>query len=207
MKSSNTINFFKLIAVLTMLIDHAGAILFPEYEILRALGRISFITFAFVLVHNYKYFSKDSLMFKKRLFWFALISQVPFIYAFNDYHLNIFFSFLLSIILIELLSGKRYILFVFLLPLSLLVNYSILGVLFMVILYFSNFKKFGNVILLVILAALINYSKIYSLISGITIIMLIYGNFEIQIRALSKYFYYWFYPVHLILLKTLSYFL
>lgn len=207
MKSSDTINLFKLVAVFTMLLDHAGAILFPEYEILRVLGRISFITFAFVLVHNYKYFSKDLKLFKKRLFIFALISQIPFIYAFNDYHLNIFFTFLFSIILIELFSGKRYFFFMLLLPLSLFVNYSILGVLFIVALYFSDFKKIGNVVLLIIIAALINYSKIYSPISVLTVIVLIYLNLNYKIGRIDKSFYYWFYPVHLILLKTFSYFL
>lgn len=207
MKSSDTINLFKLMAVFTMFLDHLGAILLPEYEVLRVLGRISFITFAFILVHNYKYFSKDLGLFKKRLFIFALISQIPFIYAFNDYHLNIFFTFLFSIILIELLSGKRYILFMLLLPFSFFVNYSILGVLFIIALYFSDFKKIGNVVLLVIIAALINYSKIYSPISMLTVIVLIYFNFEVRFNIFNKYFYYWFYPVHLVLLKALSYFL
>ena len=37
----------KLIACVTMLIDHAGAVLFPQYISLRVIGRIAFPIYCF----------------------------------------------------------------------------------------------------------------------------------------------------------------
>jgi len=37
----------KLIAVLAMITDHVGAVLFPQYIILRIIGRITFPIMAF----------------------------------------------------------------------------------------------------------------------------------------------------------------
>ena len=34
--------FLKLIAIVTMLIDHMGAIFFPQYRVMRIIGRIAF---------------------------------------------------------------------------------------------------------------------------------------------------------------------
>ena len=39
----------KMIAIVAMLIDHIGAVLFPQIEILRIIGRIAFPIFAFTL--------------------------------------------------------------------------------------------------------------------------------------------------------------
>ncbi|MEJ2240562.1 MAG: TraX family protein [Candidatus Bathyarchaeota archaeon] len=69
--------FLKWIAIITMTIDHIGAVLYPQLQILRIIGRISFPLFAYLLVlgmettHNIRnYFI--------RLFTFAFISQIPF---------------------------------------------------------------------------------------------------------------------------------
>ena len=40
-------NVLKIIACITMLLDHMGFILFPEYPIFRIIGRIAFPIFAF----------------------------------------------------------------------------------------------------------------------------------------------------------------
>ena len=40
-------NILKLLAALTMVIDHAGLLLFPQTAVLRWIGRISFPLFAF----------------------------------------------------------------------------------------------------------------------------------------------------------------
>jgi len=44
-----TTRSIKIIAILTMTIDHVGVILYPRVELLRIIGRISFPLFAFVL--------------------------------------------------------------------------------------------------------------------------------------------------------------
>ena len=58
-------NSLKLIAALTMLIDHMGIMLFPNVAVLRCIGRISFPIFAFMISEGARY-TKD----KTRYFLF-----------------------------------------------------------------------------------------------------------------------------------------
>ena len=48
-------NVLKIIACITMLLDHMGFILFPEYPIFRIIGRIAFPIFAFLLAEGCYY--------------------------------------------------------------------------------------------------------------------------------------------------------
>ena len=48
-------NALKIIAAITMLVDHIGFILFPGVTILRILGRISFPIFAFMIAEGCHY--------------------------------------------------------------------------------------------------------------------------------------------------------
>lgn len=47
-----TSNAIKLIACISMLIDHAGVILFPEYPFLRWIGRLAMPLFAFTVAEG-----------------------------------------------------------------------------------------------------------------------------------------------------------
>ena len=97
-------DILKLIAILTMTIDHLGYIFTPSYEMpLRFIGRISFPIFAFLLAYNLT--QKD--LFKKyitRLTSFAVSTSlilIPFKYQIgNVLPLNIFWTLLLGVITI-----------------------------------------------------------------------------------------------------------
>ena len=96
----------KMIACITMLIDHIGAscieagLLLPELErgevsggalnqlslfqldrVLRFTGRLAFPIFCFLLVEGFVH-TRDVKKYVRRLFLFALISEVPFDLAF-----------------------------------------------------------------------------------------------------------------------------
>lgn len=45
----------KIVALICMLIDHAGATLFPQCDILRSIGRVSFPLYAFLLAQGCKH--------------------------------------------------------------------------------------------------------------------------------------------------------
>lgn len=76
------------IAMITMLIDHIGAVFFPHIIELRIIGRIAFPIYAFAVYIGYKH-TRDVQKYIWRLFWIAIISQVPFMAAFNHYSLNV----------------------------------------------------------------------------------------------------------------------
>lgn len=96
------------IAMITMLIDHIGAVFFPHIIELRIIGRIAFPIYAFAVYIGYKH-TRDVQKYIWRLFWIAIISQVPFMVAFNHYSLNVvwtLWSALLVLFVIDKLPSK-----------------------------------------------------------------------------------------------------
>lgn len=73
----------KLIAIITMIIDHIGAAFFPDMIIFRSIGRIAFPIFAYQLAIGYKHTS-NLAAYARRLFIFACISYTPYIYFLGD---------------------------------------------------------------------------------------------------------------------------
>lgn len=92
----------KLIAIITMIIDHIGAAFFPGVTIFRTIGRIAFPIFAYQLAKGYKHTSNLSA-YSIRLLIFALISYIPYIYFLgegltpNPLALNVMFLLLAGI--------------------------------------------------------------------------------------------------------------
>ena len=64
----------KVIAIITMIIDHVGAVIFKEYDIFRIIGRISFPIFCFLLVEGY-FYTRNVYKYLGRLILFAVISE------------------------------------------------------------------------------------------------------------------------------------
>jgi len=83
----------KIIAIVAMLIDHTGAILisphateYPTlYLVSRGIGRIAFPIFVFLIVEGF-YHTRDVKKYLKRLGIFAIISEIPFDFAFYNYN-------------------------------------------------------------------------------------------------------------------------
>lgn len=82
-KLNRDTHFLKLIAMLTMLCDHAGKMLFPQYPILRLIGRIAFPIYAYCLAVGCVY-TQNPLNYLKRFLLLALIVQP--IYAVSMAH-------------------------------------------------------------------------------------------------------------------------
>lgn len=73
---NNDTNLLKLVAMIAMFTDHAGKMLFPEYPIMRVIGRMAFPIYAYCIAVGCVY-TKDFLSYFKRIVLLALISQ-PF---------------------------------------------------------------------------------------------------------------------------------
>jgi len=75
-------SWLKVIAMITMTIDHMAAFLpfFHEYAtlyyVMRSIGRIAFIVFAFLLAEGFIH-THNKRKYGRNLLVFALISQLP----------------------------------------------------------------------------------------------------------------------------------
>jgi len=109
----------KLIACVTMLIDHLAAVLISvrlmnnleEYAsqllsvhyLMRIVGRIAFPIYCFLLVEGV-YHTRNSKKYGLRLFIGMLLSEIPFDLAFS-YRGNVFFDWTSNSVMVTLLLG------------------------------------------------------------------------------------------------------
>ena len=101
----------KCIAIVSMALDHTGAVLYPSQIWLRCLGRIAFPIFCFLIVEGF-FHTHDVRRYMGRLGVFALISEIPYDLAFRgvplEYaHQNVFFTLLIGIGMVVLLERNR----------------------------------------------------------------------------------------------------
>ncbi|MGB3292779.1 MAG: TraX family protein [Phormidesmis sp.] len=86
----------KVIAALTMLVDHIEVVFYPDLDWLRVIGRISFPLFVWLLVQGEAY-TKDIKRYGLRLGLLGLISQPVYQIAFDVEHPNILFLLLIGL--------------------------------------------------------------------------------------------------------------
>ncbi|MFD1886564.1 TraX family protein [Paenibacillus wenxiniae] len=86
------------IAMITMLIDHLGYAFFSDERYLRVIGRIAFPIYCYLLVVGYQR-TRNVQKYTVRLLLIAMLSQFPFMYAFNISNLNVVFTLLFGLLL------------------------------------------------------------------------------------------------------------
>jgi hypothetical protein len=208
----------KWIAIITMTVDHVGAILYPEFTVLRFIGRLSFPLFAYLLILGIEN-TRNVRNYFVRLFIFALISQVPFFLAL-DYgpfdSLNIFFT--LSSGLLFIYFFKKSSVFVLVPVFASLVlpfDYGIYGIAMIgCIFILKENTKFGVASLVLLnLLFLVPLNSQFLSISAIPLIVLHKNGSlkitketteEVAIPLWRKYFFYVYYPLHLTLLYIIN---
>ena len=100
----------KIIAMISMVLDHVGDLFFPGATWMRAAGRLAMPLFAFCIAEGYAH-TRDRRKYLLRMGIFALISEIPFDLAFESRiglsHQNIMLSFFLSILALMLYDRIR----------------------------------------------------------------------------------------------------
>lgn len=219
----------KLIAILTMLIDHIGAVLYPDQMIFRYIGRIAFPIFVFLIVEGF-YHTRNIRKYELRLLVFAFISEIPYDLAFNDAVLefqsqNVFFTLFLGLLMMDLMKKVKeqhwksiLILVIFVVAAALLkTDYDAGGIL--LVYFFYRFRSQP----IITYAALGGISlfifgpvECWSLLAVIPLLLYngergfrqdgkIYGGGADGAGAVFiKYLFYVFYPAHLLILHFLS---
>lgn len=217
LKTNLDTNLIKLIAIISMTVDHVGGAFFPEYPVFRWIGRIAFPLFCYCLTVGMLY-THDIKKYLLRLGAFALISQPFWILAFNSddivgniFNLNIFFTLIVSLLATWGFKEKKWWLFIAGIILLNVVNfdYAMTGLILMMIFYLCRNKPWLGAIIytLTYLPALNGYMedplalKIGGHAIGFEIFALlalpfIYIHTKSNLK-ISKWFFYIYYPVHL----------
>ena len=97
--------WLKLIACITMLADHIGAILLPGCVLLRIIGRLSFPIYCFLLAEGAAH-TRNAKGYALRLLICAILSEIPHDLALSGRvltlgSLNTMFSLLLGFLMIQ----------------------------------------------------------------------------------------------------------
>lgn len=226
----------KLIAIITMFIDHIGAVIVERmlymtgntgnftYEqmqnldtILRGIGRLGFPLFCFLLVEGFVH-TRNVGKYALRLFLFALLSEIPFNLAFTGRwffggYQNVFFTLLIGLLVMwvcRLIEEKthfnrvlQYILGIVVVIVGALfaellrTDYAGIGVLCIMALYlFKNNRH------LQIPVGAISFC--WEIPAPLAFVPVAFYNGKRGWKM--KYFFYIFYPVHLIVLYLIAYF-
>ena len=209
-------NILKIIAAISMLIDHIGYMFFPEVSIFRIIGRLSFPIFAFMIAQGCIY-TRNKALYLVRMLLLAIACQIPYFFIAKEIYLGILFTFSLSIIAIYAFllfknSQKRILtfpLFVFTVAMIYFINklieidYGFWGCivpLFAVIFKKQPYNTSSFFVGLVILSVSLDGIQPYCLLA-LPFLFLYSGK---RGKANMKYFFYIFYPLHLVILYAVN---
>lgn len=230
-KRISRLDALKWIALIAMVIDHIGLMFFPEETAFRVIGRISFPIFAYLVAEgSFKTRNRKRYLF--RIWFFALLAQVPYMIAFDKMELNILFTLFAGLLLVHLGWSYAMLIFVFLIWFSIPISYGWWGVLLIMI--FATFRKkeegdfyeeskiarfmpnstgFAHIALLACLSLLtclyvwVEEMPTYQIFAvlGVAIALFFPHIKRITYLETHKYFFYIFYPAHLIVLAIFYY--
>ncbi len=120
----------KILAMALMLCDHAWATVVPWNNWMTAVGRLAFPIFAFQIAEGFA-LTHNRKKYLKRMFLFALISEIPFNFLteggpIGPFHQNVMFTFceaLLALMALDWAKRKGKVAFIIAIPLTLAVTY------------------------------------------------------------------------------------
>ena len=192
----------KMIAVITMLIDHIGAVLLSMYQpaqkilftlfgreytvylIFRDIGRAAFPIFCFLLLEGFRH-TRSRFLYGRNLLLFALLSETLFL-GYLAFCAIEYFQTRPSMQLLCILG-------LLVVSIFLKADYGWRGYIFLLIIYYMRNDKPGQAIL----GSCWLYYEWRASFAFLSINL--YNGKRGFIRGKSaKYFFYWFYPVHII---------
>ena len=98
-------NQLKLIALVTMTLDHIGSYLLPQFPVLRMIGRLSMPIYAFLIAEGCHY-TKNKGKYLGLMAGLALVCQLVYYFVMGSLYMCILVTFSLSIVLIY---GLQYV--------------------------------------------------------------------------------------------------
>ena len=222
----------KIIACFTMLLCHIPFV-YPQYSVpLMYIGKISFPLYAFLISEGYVH-TRNFSKYLTRLIVFGVISQIPAYLlfvgkSFNGLYFNIFFTLALGLLGIRIYDKikSKYISTPLIILLAVIAellkfDYGAFGVLMIVCFYVFKRNKLNMVLSQMFLMFILYMKKmsyytfslfnlqyilfqlLFSVIS--LAIILTYNGKKGKSSGKIKLMFYFFYPVHLIILDLLKF--
>lgn len=219
----------KLLAIITMTCNHiANIFLTPRtmlFEILVDIGYFTAITMCYFLVEGYGY-THNKKKYGERLLLFGIISLVPFCLAFGVVQMNMLCTLFLCFLILRVMEmsigkwEKRMVILV-LVFISLYSDWALLAPVFTILfakskgsrtktaisfgigaVLFVGLNYFSNLTTMSQSSALIHAvcSGIGPVVAGIMILLCYNGKKSVHAGKTSKWFFYIYYPAHLMLL-------
>lgn len=217
----------KMIAACAMLIDHTAHVFFPAAIYMRCIGRLAFPIFAFMVAMGY-FYTKDIKKYMLRMFIFAIIAQIPYVYmvgSFDPIPFNVIFTLLFGLVSIYAIeTGKPIIGITVTLMLAILAesggfDHGAFGVFMVLAFYYTrNSRSLRNIsAVTLILLFTLSYIAQLGILSFTWIIILFYlipiplidlynGKKGIS-NPFTKWFFYIFYPLHITVLVIIKFLL
>lgn len=230
-----TTSKLKWVALFTMLIDHIGLFFFPEIIWLRIIGRIAFPILAFTLTHGFlRTHNRNLYLF--RLLLFTVIAEIPydiamynqlFYWESQSIMLELFLCFL-AIYFLDL-AIKRNVLFIVGTVAAVLcteifsASYGLYGVAIVIAFYLLRNFRGADIVAFVLITYLFYGFTSFGIDLGFGYFTILQMN-NIQLYAClavfplvlynshrgnprNKWFFYVFYPTHLIIFYLINVFL
>ncbi len=215
-KNGLTGNQLKIIAMVTMTCDHVGMQIFPQLLWLRLIGRLAMPIYAYMIAEGCRH-TRDRKKYLMRLLGMGALCQAVYLVAMGSLYMCILITFSLSVLLIcaadKVREGRGWSVFggmtvaVFflctILP-DLLpgtdfdIDYGLPGVLLPVLIY-----EGGTAGLLIGLALVaLKYGGVQWL-AFLSVPLLLAYNGRRGKANIGKFFY-WYYPVHLVVIYGIS---
>jgi len=215
-------NQLKLIALISMTLDHIGAILLPRVLILRILGRVAFPIFAFMIAEGCQY-TRHRKKYLLSMLGLAAVCQAVYFFAMGSLYMSVLVTFSLSISLIFTLDGWKNAEKSPLGPLAVFtaivflaqvlphlaqgtdygIDYGLWGVLLPVMVYLApdRHRKLAMAALALGMIALESGLVQWWSLASLPLLMLYNGK---RGKRKMKYLFYIYYPLHLVVLQGLS---
>lgn len=221
----------KQIAVCSMLLDHIGFLLLPFgplYVCFRTVGRLAFPLFSFLLIEGFLH-TGNRTRYGQNLLLFAIASEIPFNLACHRTLLfpesqNVFFTLFLGLLMLtafqhnpclqnplfppyaflseikNILLSTGIVVFFACLAILLRCDYQAYGIILIALLYWYRTGVF-SIALPALFAAFLSVNFFGAAVFSMIFIRLYNGT---RGHQHNKYFYYLFYPLHLLLLTFFS---
>ena len=219
-----TNNQLKIIAMISMLIDHIGVELLPGNDVLRIIGRLAFPIFAYMIAEGCRY-TRNRVKYLSCIFGMGAVFQVVYYFFINSLYQGILITFSLSIITIYCIDGfiknksplfraamtviMVGVLFVVFAAPHLFkkqgfeIDYGALGVMLPVVVYYAR-GKFGKVLsaaaVLAAMGLFMGGVQWYALAA--IPLLLLYNQKRGKLNL--KYLFYIFYPTHLVVIYLIG---